>query len=453
MTRATRAQAETALKACETMLARSPGDAVARHNRAVELRRLGRTDEALCEIERALKSGSRAPETALMYAHLLADAGRYAEAVEEYRMLIAREPRAIDAHETLARLLPQIGRGAEALDSYRQALQIAPDWGALWLSALGTAKDLREGAQLLDWAQAVETRFGPDTLVTTLCAQALCWRGDDHTALDLVQSGIAADPQHQPLHSTLAHVALRLGDPVLARAAALQAAQLAPNDQTSWALLSVALRLLEDPREYWLTDYDAHVLEIDLAGLDLDATAACLSRLHTTQHQPAEQSLRHGTQTRGDLFDRSDPEIVALEAALEDAISAALSRLPSDPEHPFARRNTGAIRFVGAWSVRLRASGYHIDHIHPSGWLSSACYISLPPEIDGTANAGALQFGVPDAALGLDLSPRRIMRPRAGRLVLFPSYFWHGTIPFESAEPRLTVAFDVLPVDKPVASQ
>ena len=388
-----------------------------------------------------------------MHAHLLADVGRYADAVDEYRMLIAREPRIVDAHETLARLLPQIGRGAEALDSYRQALRAAPDWGPLWLSALGTAKDLRDGEQLLDWALAVESRFGPDTLVTTLRAQALTWRGDDHVALDLLQTGIAADPRYQPLHSTLAHVALRLGDPALAKAAALQAAQLAPDDQPSWALLSVALRLLDDAREHWLTDYDAHVLEVDLEGVDLGATQACLTGLHTTQHQPAEQSLRNGTQTRGDLFDRCETEIVALEAALEAAIDVALSRVAPDCRHPFARRNTGHTRFVGAWSVRLRSSGHHIDHIHPSGWLSSACYVSLPPEVDGTGDPGALQFGVPDAALGLDLPPRRIVRPRAGQLVLFPSYFWHGTIPFESFEPRLTVAFDALPVDKSGAPQ
>jgi hypothetical protein len=52
---------------------------------------------------------------------------------------------------------------------------------------------------------------------------------------------------------------------------------------------------------------------------------------------------------------------------------------------------------------------------------------------------------VPDAALGLDLPPRRIERPQVGRLVIFPSYLWHGTLPFESEQPRLTVAFDAVP--------
>jgi len=37
------------------------------------------------------------------------------------------------------------------------------------------------------------------------------------------------------------------------------------------------------------------------------------------------------------------------------------------------------------------------------------------------------------------------VRPEVGLLVLFPSYFWHGTLPFHSEQLRLTVAFDVVP--------
>jgi hypothetical protein len=33
-------------------------------------------------------------------------------------------------------------------------------------------------------------------------------------------------------------------------------------------------------------------------------------------------------------------------------------------------------------------------------------------------------------------------------LVLFPSYFWHGTVPISGNQTRLTVAFDAVP-DRP----
>jgi hypothetical protein len=95
--------------------------------------------------------------------------------------------------------------------------------------------------------------------------------------------------------------------------------------------------------------------------------------------------------------------------------------------------------------VRLTSQGFHISHIHPSGWLSSAFYVALPDEIGEGNTAGALLFGVPDASLGIDLPPRRVVTPRVGRLAIFPSYFWHGTAAFHSDAVRMTVAFDALP--------
>ena len=74
-----------------------------------------------------------------------------------------------------------------------------------------------------------------------------------------------------------------------------------------------------------------------------------------------------------------------------------------------------------------------------------ALYVALPEKRPGDApEAGWLTLGEPQAALGLDLPPTRMVEPVAGRLVLFPSWMWHGTRPFVEGE-RLTVAFDVAP--------
>ena len=180
------------------------------------------------------------------------------------------------------------------------------------------------------------------------------------------------------------------------------------------------------------------------------ARAIADHRLGRRSHPP-NQSPRGGTQTRGLLFDKRLPEIAPLSASIRTAIEGALARFTPDPAHPFLSRLTPGVDFAGSWSIRLRSAGFHQNHIHHSGWLSSACYIALPPEVTvpgattGEPLPGRLVFGVPDAALAVDLAPRRIVRPASGTLALFPSYFWHGTAPFESASPRLTVAFDALP--------
>jgi hypothetical protein len=79
--------------------------------------------------------------------------------------------------------------------------------------------------------------------------------------------------------------------------------------------------------------------------------------------------------------------------------------------------------------------------------MSSAFYVALPPSVSaGTdGRAGLIQFGQPPIELGLELPPMCTIRPEEGQLLLFTSYFWHGTVPFEDQQPRMTVAFDMTP--------
>jgi hypothetical protein len=63
----------------------------------------------------------------------------------------------------------------------------------------------------------------------------------------------------------------------------------------------------------------------------------------------------------------------------------------------------------------------------------------------GRTAEGTLSFGAPGVLTAPALPAELSVRPELGLLVLFPSYFWHGTLPFHSEQPRLTVAFDVVP--------
>ena len=78
------------------------------------------------------------------------------------------------------------------------------------------------------------------------------------------------------------------------------------------------------------------------------------------------------------------------------------------------------------------------------GWISSACHIALPEAIEH-GREGWLTFGEPGLPTNPPLPPEHFVKPRAGDLVLFPSYMWHGTVPFSGEASRRTVAFDVVP--------
>lgn len=457
--RATLAQArgdhDAAVEGFRAVLGAKSNDRRALHNLAVSLRETDRHEEALAAVEAALRHRIDLPETHTLRAHLLAELGRYDAAIDQYRDVIARFPEFLDAHETFARLLPQLtGGSALALNGYRASLGDRPESRPLWLSAIATAKALGEVDQMRAWADEALARFGDTPDMLFLRATADIAARDWQAARPRLEALVAAHPDSHSAQLNLAHVLLAQGDAKTAEVHALEASRLNRDNQSAWSLLTIIWRLLDDPREAWLADYDRFVMPVDLAAPEgwsdiasfLAELKPVLEALHTTQLHPAEQTLRGGTQTRGLLFQKRHPAIQGLKQSIHHAIVSQLANLSFDMDHPFLGRMGDDIRFAGSWSVRLASEGFHVSHIHPAGWLSSACYISLPPEVArGDDNAGALQFGVPDSVFGLDLAPRRIVAPAEGRLVIFPSYLWHGTLPFESADHRMTVAFDAMP--------
>jgi hypothetical protein len=77
--------------------------------------------------------------------------------------------------------------------------------------------------------------------------------------------------------------------------------------------------------------------------------------------------------------------------------------------------------------------------------LSSAYYVEVPPEtLDTELRSGWIKFGEPRYPVP-GLTPAHFVQPRPGRLVLFPSYMWHGTNAIHGSDARLCIAFDVRP--------
>lgn len=97
---------------------------------------------------------------------------------------------------------------------------------------------------------------------------------------------------------------------------------------------------------------------------------------------------------------------------------------------------------LSVWSVSLNKGGHQDLHIHTSGWISGVVYLKVS-NADGS-EAGCLEIGCPP---GKDLEPfdgTLVIKPEPGLMVLFPSYYFHRTIPTTSNEERICVSFDVI---------
>jgi len=258
-------------------------------------------------------------------------------------------------------------------------------------------------------------------------------------------------PEDPVALSTLCEAHLADGDVTAAMAIATALHHREPLDQHSLGLLATTWRLAGDPRYQRLYDYDRLVrawrIDTPDGWASLDAYLAdltvSLGRLHTLRTHPVGQSVRHGSQTSQSLTLSQDPVVRAFFQAIDGPIRRHIEALgPGDD--PVRSRRSAAYGFSGCWSVRLRADGFHADHLHPRGWLSSACYIALPGAVE-RGREGWLQFGQPGVPTAPPAPPEHFVKPEPGLLVLFPSYMWHGTVPFSGDEPRLTIAFDVQP--------
>lgn len=284
-----------------------------------------------------------------------------------------------------------------------------------------------------------------------MAAAQACLTRDPRRALDHANRAAAlAGGEVAAIMVTQAECLLALGEAkaALATIEALRARE--PLNQHVLAFQATAWRMLGDPRYRELYDYDAFVrpcrLEAPEGWASLEAylvdLAKALHDLHTLKTHPVGQSLRGGSQTSASLAQNDNPAIRAFFQAIDKPIRDYMAALGRGDD-PLRARNTGDYRIQGSWSVRLRPNGFHADHIHSNGWLSSACHIELPPAVQGEGREGWLRFGAPP---GLpSLAAEHYVQPQPGTLVLFPSYMWHGTQPFGGEASRLTLAFDVVP--------
>jgi tetratricopeptide (TPR) repeat protein len=416
----------------------APGDASIAHGRARVALEAGVDAEALYEQALLLAPSDGQVLLGLMAARMAAGNGATAEA--ELDAVLGRAPLWIEGHLQLAQLRSMLGRRGQAADSLERALATNPTNSALWLALLELALKQEDYDALDDGVARAREAGLPSELLAghTFIAASELGRADPVLLSDaLAQPGLAVWLIRHFLRTGSLREAAELVDREMAAA---RAAPIWPYAATVW-------RATGDPRSEWL-ERSGELISVTrlLTRHECDALAASLRALHVARGEFLDQSVRGGTQTDGPLLSRIDPAIRALRSKIVAAVGGYVAQLPTmDPAHPtLGQRRDRRTRFAGSWSVRLSDGGFHAAHVHPQGWISSALYVSLPRQTGADPHAGWLTLGAPPGGLGIDLAPLRKVEPKAGHLALFPSWMWHGTIPFAAGE-RLTAAFDVAP--------
>jgi uncharacterized protein (TIGR02466 family) len=430
----------------------APAYAAARYNLAAVLADQERSEEALHEAAAALRHGAKPRGVSLVRVRALIQLDRFDDAEGELLALLRTEANDVEAHGMLLQLR-QLRGDHEPLAALRTAARMPSAPPRLRLAFADAARRSGAVAEAEATLRELMGTFGQDPMLLSSLATVLQESGRMGEALDFARIAATRMPDDAVIAENFVVAALCAGATLEALPLVEKFRSLAPRDQR-WITYRLDIARLRREEEFASWYDPARVVSI----VDLPAPPGfastqefhaalvpVLEARHRQQNHPLDQSLRHGTQTSRNLLRAPTAEIATLLQSFREALASRQAQVGRDAAHPFEARNVSPPEIVGCWSVRLRREGFHVNHIHPEGSLSSAYYASVPGEADDpTQRSGWLKFGEPRFAVP-GLAPFLEVQPKPGRLVLFPSYLWHGTRALRGDEPRLSVAFDAVP--------
>ncbi|MEQ8346705.1 MAG: putative 2OG-Fe(II) oxygenase [Sneathiellaceae bacterium] len=328
------------------------------------------------------------PGTLLHLGLLLAENGGEADSLPHLDRFLAAQPGHARARVARANALQHVGRVAESLADYAAALALDPKLRAARSNYLLALLKAGAPARALDEAQTLLAAHPGDIRALALGATAACACGDTARYASLVD------------HEAWPRAAQPFGGPGAEREA-------------------LHRQLVEDIRNH---------------------------PTYTREWDENRRAIRGGAVAL-DLLQQPTPTIERFVAGIRAEVDALIAALPPLPGDPWRFRRPRRYDFV-MWGNVLDGPSHQSSHIHNLGWLSGVYYVTVPPAIraDDPGHGGWIEFGRPGYGLpdGLvDPAHFAVHCPRVGDAFLFPSYYWHGTRPYEGEGERISIAYDV----------
>jgi len=340
----------------------------------------------------------------------------------------------------------------KATQTLQQILTQNPQHQSLQWEAAGIFLELGRADLAFAALDNQDKLVGAHPFTDFMRASLLTETGEGEKAFPLIEKVMQSKAASPAMLRTFANAALMAGKPEAALKAAQTALPRNPSDQYWIAIFANALRALGKDYQSIL-DYEALVRVYDIdapAEYDslpefMSALNEALDQLHSRNYRPIGQSAKDGTQTSFDLRFAPNRVIQDFFQSMEYPIMDYLKAVGQDQDHPLLRHNKGGYRLSEAWSVRQMGGGAHKNHLHNNSWLSATFFVDVPKKVSSEkTKKGWLKFGEPPfTAPGLEAE--HFVAPKIGRLVLFPSYMWHGTVEFPKNQSRLSLSFNILP--------
>ncbi len=466
--------------AAKKLAARFPNAFILHHILGLAQDGLAKFDAAVISYSKALDIAPNTPDLHFNLAIALTNLIRLEEAENHYRKTIALQPQFFEAYANLGTLLQKAGKLDEAINHYRKALSIHED--ARGHFNLGTA--LRDEGKLdeaISHFKRAIALFANYADAHNYLGECLRDQGNMEEAIKSYLEALKLNPSHPGANYNMGeflYLANRFDEAVSYfeqsqlddwQERALYCTYKAEHFDDFKAKLDTIVRSHKKHKAPFLATLSSHYATNfgtedeynfckngfdfvyqksipELAEPNSQFLKDLLSDIENTAIEVRAQGMIiNGKQSAGNLFKRPEASF----RRLGDIVKQEFLNY----KHQFAGADCELIKsfpneleFTSSWYVRLRRGGYVDRHIHEVGWISGAVYLVLPKDKKDPTE-GCFEYGLhgDNYPQKHDNFPVGIASPSVGDIVLFPSSLFHRTIPFNSNEERICIAFDLKP--------
>ena len=152
-----------------------------------------------------------------------------------------------------------------------------------------------------------------------------------------------------------------------------------------------------------------------------------------------QKLITNGYQTAGNLFANIDFDTNEVQKIIHTEIEKYRLHFKNSKEGFLKNWPTNYSLY--GWLINMKKGGKLSAHMHDLGWLSGSIYVNVPQKLE--ADSGNLVVCIDDENDLVNKKNKKSIDVVTGSLCLFPSSLLHYTIPFESEENRIVLAFDV----------
>jgi tetratricopeptide (TPR) repeat protein len=168
-----------------------------------------------------------------------------------------------------------------------------------------------------------------------------------------------------------------------------------------------------------------------------------LLKIKNTLNTTNQSLIDNGQQSAGNLLLLNDPSAQIIKEIILNRIKKYLNSYKNVNDgfvNKWPKKST-----LHGWIIELKKGGSLGSHMHKEGWLSGSLYLKLNKP--SNSNQGNIIFDLKGATYpsASKSFPSKEYNIEKGDIVLFPSSIFHKTVPFESEETRVTLAFDIKP--------